>query len=383
MSTTSNSHNLAMDLVESAVLERMRGNGERTLQLYAQALELEMTAIQEFEQSNGQMEPTWSVLHRSAGWMALNSNQFRLAEQIAAGALAGNPHPEIAEELRDLLEEVNAGRHLALRGVSLTSDEIQLSLSGPGVGFGRARTSDLIGRFTDITKLVHRVVEHRGRRPFRERGPRQDVTDRFPTFVSVPRGSSFAATITIGQPTQQLTLPGLLTTNVIVDDFMDVLEMTNNSELSELRERIPNSSYLRNFIGLVRKIAPDGYHIRQVGLTSVSDGKERHLSINTPVTDLPLPPIGVETLLPLSDPEPVLIEGVLLYADAIKDNVVRIVDDFDRDHALEVPEGMMNDIVRPHWNSRVTVTGLRAGGRTTLQDIQPKLSDRLVSHSSG
>ena len=371
MSSPRNAHNLSIDIVELAVIERVRGNQGRTRELYAEALELEIAAIREFELSNGRAEPTWSILHRSAGWMALNSNQFRRAEQIAATALAGEPHPEIAEELRILLEEINSERHLALGGVSLTADEIQLSLAGPGVGFGRARTSDIIGRFGDITRLIHRVVERRGSREFRERGPRQDVTNRFPTFMSVPRGGSFAATITIGQPSSQLSFPGLLTTNVIVDEIMDVMELTNASNLSGLRERIPSSSYLRNFISLVRKIAPDGNRIRQVGLTAVSDGKERHVSIDTPVSELPLPPIGEETLVPVNDPEPVRIEGVLLYADAIKDNMVRIVDDFDRDHALDVPEGMMNDIVRPNWNSRVTVMGMRVGGRTTLQDIQP------------
>lgn len=106
MNNKTNHHERAMDLVESAVLERMRGNPARTEELYAEALELELAAIRELEERDDRSEPTWSVLHRSAGWMALNSNQLRRAEKLAAKALAGDPHPEIAEELRDLLEQV-------------------------------------------------------------------------------------------------------------------------------------------------------------------------------------------------------------------------------------------------------------------------------------
>ena len=108
MKDTKNPHHQAMDLVETAILERSRGNAAKTVRLYAEALELELTAIAELEQYGERVEPTWSVLHRSAGWMAFNSGQPRLAERLACKALAENPHPEVAAELRDLLEQVRA-----------------------------------------------------------------------------------------------------------------------------------------------------------------------------------------------------------------------------------------------------------------------------------
>ena len=100
-------HDQAMDLVENAILERVRGNAESTSDLYAKALKLELDAIGELEKSGQIEEPTWSVLHRGAGWMAFNSGQYRRAEKLACKALAGDPHPEIAEELRDLLEKAS------------------------------------------------------------------------------------------------------------------------------------------------------------------------------------------------------------------------------------------------------------------------------------
>ncbi len=117
--STTNPHNQAMDLVETAILERTRGHEEKAIQLYAEALELELAAIRELDERGDHAEPTWSVLHRSAGWMAFNSNQFRLAEQLACKALASDPHPEIAEELRDLLAETYARMHRKPKGASV------------------------------------------------------------------------------------------------------------------------------------------------------------------------------------------------------------------------------------------------------------------------
>ena len=110
MSTAKELHDQAMDLVETAVLERIRGNTELTVKLYADALELELAAIAVLDEHGQTAEPTWSVLHRGAGWMAFNSNQFRMAEKLACKALAGDPHPEIADELRDILETQTCAR---------------------------------------------------------------------------------------------------------------------------------------------------------------------------------------------------------------------------------------------------------------------------------
>jgi hypothetical protein len=45
-------------------------------------------------------------LHRSAAALALECGVLREAERLIAAALSGDPPNEIAEELRDLLEQV-------------------------------------------------------------------------------------------------------------------------------------------------------------------------------------------------------------------------------------------------------------------------------------
>ena len=49
----------------------------------------ELAAIAELTEP---IEPTHSVLHRSAGWMAYHCGQYRKAEQLAAFAWRRNPH---------------------------------------------------------------------------------------------------------------------------------------------------------------------------------------------------------------------------------------------------------------------------------------------------
>ena len=53
-----------------------------------------------------------SVLHRSAASLALNCEEYRLAEKLLAVGLAGDPPAEIADEMRDLMEQVYSHREL-------------------------------------------------------------------------------------------------------------------------------------------------------------------------------------------------------------------------------------------------------------------------------
>lgn len=53
------------------------------------------------------IEPSRSVLYRSAASMAISCEEYRHAEKLIATALMGNPPEEIAEELRDLLTEAD------------------------------------------------------------------------------------------------------------------------------------------------------------------------------------------------------------------------------------------------------------------------------------
>ncbi len=105
MSTVREYHHIAMDYAAKGLMARMRGDTDDAAAYFEQALENELAAIDNLSMQSGL---GWSVLHRSAATLALDCLDFRLAEKLACKALAGEPHPEIADELRDVLEQALA-----------------------------------------------------------------------------------------------------------------------------------------------------------------------------------------------------------------------------------------------------------------------------------
>jgi len=104
-------HEGAMTLAEAAVVAQMEGDEATASERFQEALELATQAAAKMA-SHVHEEPMRSVLHRSAASLALNCEEYRLAEKLLAVGLAGNPPAEIADEMRDLLEQVYLHREL-------------------------------------------------------------------------------------------------------------------------------------------------------------------------------------------------------------------------------------------------------------------------------
>lgn len=103
-------HQEAMALVDQAVLARQRGDAAQVAAFARAAFEKERAAAN-LVASQFELEPTRSVLHRSAAVLALECHEVREAERLIAQALAGDPPEDIANELRDLLlDEVYSQR---------------------------------------------------------------------------------------------------------------------------------------------------------------------------------------------------------------------------------------------------------------------------------
>ncbi len=372
MNSVNDLHKKAMEFADRGLKKRAHGNAKESRVYFEQALEYELAAIDKLDTTEGL---AWAVLHRSAGTLALDCRDFRQAEKIVATALAQEPHPAIAEELRDLWEQLHFQRHLDLKGITLQEDEIQMSLSGREVGNGFVNVEEIYERISSASKLIYRTVERRQSRPFRERGSvPKAIRENYQTLVSVPRSGSFAVTLRFGKSLQPPS-HRMLETTAIIDEFMDLLRLVNTSRTTEIQQRIPDPAYLRNFFVLARKIAPDGERISQVGFTAIRSGEQRSVGLTIPAAELPsLPP---EMLVPQVEPqqtpsEPVEIRGILRHADAMrKDSSVIQVIDGNENHTVQVPQGMMNDIVRPMWGSHVIIQGVRTSEHIILEDIRP------------
>jgi len=115
------------------------------------------------------------------------------AEKLVCTALSGNPPDDIADELRDLLEQIYFERHLALRGIELQPDEIQMSIAGKEVGYGIASTEAFLQRVENTENLLYRTAERKHKRPYRDRGRRdKSLTESLQLYITVPRGLTLA-----------------------------------------------------------------------------------------------------------------------------------------------------------------------------------------------
>lgn len=132
--SVSDSHNKAMEFAERALMARMQGDTGESTKLFEKALENELEAIRKLE-TEGRIEPTYSVLHRSAGTLALDCNQFQKAEKIIKKALSQNPPQEIAEELHELWSQIPISPFF---GETLDLGASRFPLMPPDVGFETA-----------------------------------------------------------------------------------------------------------------------------------------------------------------------------------------------------------------------------------------------------
>lgn len=366
-----NLHHEAMTLSAQAFCFRIQGNDSDANTYIKQAFEKEREVAISFIE-NYELEPTRSVLFRSAASLAIDCDELREAEKLICFGLSGNPPMEIADELRDLLEQVNWKRHLDVKGVSLTDNAFQMSLTGESVGFGIVQSNQYLSRVKSMESLIYRSEERRRNLPFRKRGASKLKKD-IELYVSVPRAASFAATIQIGS---QLTIPGINLTDSLIQYLFDSLSMFSSLDIEGLKNFIDNDEYFGNFLQLAKSIAPDGKNIKTVGLTSFLNGSENRIIMSIPRNQIET--LDFEDKDELSnycndEYENIVIEGELLVANSLsrdkKFHVIKIRSADSKIYKINVPLAQMNDIVKPLYGEMVTVEGLRKNSAIFLRNI--------------
>ena len=106
-------HREAMEYTDRSFVARRYGSRDKYLHFSKLAYEKEAAAADLMVDED--VEPTRSVLHRSAATLAWRCEMYEEAKRLIYRALAGNPPPDIEYELNDLLGKVK----LALAGLEL------------------------------------------------------------------------------------------------------------------------------------------------------------------------------------------------------------------------------------------------------------------------
>ncbi len=373
-------HRQAMEHSDLAIIARMKGDEQAAVGHVVSAYELEAQAANALL-NDLHAEPTRSVLFRSAATLARDCGRYADAAKLVYRALAGDPPAEIASELQDLLEQVSFQRHLELRGITLSEEEIQMAITGTSVGLGMASTDVFLGRVRSTETLLYRTAERKQNRPYRDKGRRDSqLSQDLELYMSVPRAACFAVTFRVGA-SRQPSLPGLSQSEQVIDELLDCLQLYTSGDESQLKERIAEEAYYRNFVSLARTLQPDGTKVNMVGFTAVRRGETKQVAMTQALRDAPA--LTPKDVLPdedkkkdKQDEDLVQLRGELQIANATKKSSkqsgeIEIVTGGNVRVKVIVPPGMMSDIVKPLWESEVEVTGTRKGKKVHLMQIRP------------
>jgi hypothetical protein len=362
-------HLKAIELADNAFILKFRDNLEAATKQFVAAFQLEkQAALLAQEQSIG--EPTISVLFKSAASLAINANELNEAEKLICLALCGEPPVDIAEELRNILEELYFQRHLKLQGIQLNTTEIQLVIAGRGIGYGMAKTDLVFDKLSTFEKLTLRTAERKLGKPFRAKGDVPKVIKmNFQNYISVPRAASFAFTIRVGAPSEQLKLEGFENSIEIIEELVDNINLLNQGEIEQLKTRIKDETYLKNFIGLSKELAPDGEEVNLVGLTIVKNKEIKDVQFTRLRGDISIHHFKLNEEEEDKDQKIELI-GRLSAADDEKSNI-RLNVENDVKYLITVPDGL-SDIVKKYWGEQVKIKGTKVKHRViNLSDIDP------------
>jgi len=371
MSEVKSLHAEAMEYAELAEVARLNGNRSTFAAHAKKALALERRAANSLRDEY-QAEPTRSILYRSAASLALDCEEFRLAEQLIAAGLSGDPPESIADELRELLDLANFSKHLDVRGLRLANDEFQMSMTGNLVGPGIADSEEFVTRVKATETMIYRTAERSLGRPFRERGRRREsLKSEVELYVSVPRAASFAVSFKVGH-SKQMKLPTMHFGEELVDEVFTCLDLVAHDQEKELQERIREEPYFRNFLALAKQIAPDGDAIKSVGFTARRGKAEKRVVLIGTGEGPKLRRIE-SVRLEMQAGEVQEFRGRLKYADERDQDKQRVqLVSKERSITIYVPEGMMADIVSPYWGREVTVLARLDRKRLVLESIRGK-----------
>ena len=98
-------HIKASLLSQDAFVLAVRGKEAEAIPMYEQAFELEREAALSLLHRED-VEPTRSVLFRSAAALAKNCHRYRDSEKMIGHGLAGNPPDYVAEQMREIYDDI-------------------------------------------------------------------------------------------------------------------------------------------------------------------------------------------------------------------------------------------------------------------------------------
>ncbi len=364
-------HEEAMRLSHLAFVALEEGNEQEALALYSQAYENEKKVALDFLINGAGKEFSKAMVFKSAATLAKKAKLYREAEVMLSFGLTVNAPTPLLDELRNMQDEINFSRHLQLNGLQLDNNEIQFSLVGNSVSFGKIHSKEFLNRFQIMEQITYRTAERFEKMPYRKTGTvSSEIKHLYEPYLSVPVAGSYAVTICLSKPESQLGIFEDTRAQKVIDEILFCIEKINNNDLEAIEDHIQDKEYSKDFIAKAKALAPDGDKIKQVGLTVLRNGKEKTVSYQKIGKEIKVnnKPISSETV-PTNQ---VIIEqkqlvGILQVADG-GNNKIKIVTKNEGTKVVFVPSGL-KDIVKIFFEEEVVINVEWNGKKMTMIDI--------------
>jgi hypothetical protein len=324
---------------------------------YLKAYEYEKQAYILYSSASSD-EPVRSALLISAAQMALKAELFREAEKMTALGLAGDPSDEDAETLRNLSQSVHFLKHISSYNVAINPHELVLSLAGNQVGKDKVKGHELLERIDTISKLAYRTADRLRQKPFNEKGkPTKTEFAEFESYLSVTPSPVFAVNIGFGMAGKG-TFPTLDSQPFLIEDLLSNIALVNQDKITDLQKSIPDEAYRNNFIALTKKLSPDGDRIQNVGLSAKINDKPVAVALSKLRSAYNFDFLNKVKAEDDDTPREVEIIGTLYFADS-KKSKIKLYDEYSgKEYLVEVPKGILSDVVRPFFEEEVKIKGL-------------------------
>ena len=348
-----------MEFADESFVARIEKDRERYLHFTRLALEKEAAAA-DLMVDEEDIEPTRSVLHRSAATLAWRCEEYDVAEKLIYRALAGNPRSDIEWELKDLLGTVN----LAKAGNHLVPGQLLWSLHGNVVGFGKALVTDLTSRAPSIQQLLQISARSALRKARGKVSDKLDALGEVPVFIEGLEAGSCIVKLRLGEPKQE-ALPGFERFDGAIEPFMKNVDLLARGHMDLLEDSIVDGADFSDFITAAASLAPDGEKIKAVKFQAVVDNHPRLVSLDTTQSALkglrqPHKP-DEEKRLEVTEQD-IVKTGVLRVGNALDDEnktLCIVATESEGNWHIEGTEELKDEIVRQFFKRRIVVHGKR------------------------
>ncbi len=349
---------------QDALVQRVSGNEDAYRQLNQMAFSIELNAAMSLVAAD--REPMRSLLFKSAAAMALNAQMFRDAEKMIGYGLAGNPPDSIAEEMRNLFEDIKFHRSIEEAGKSLSRNSLRLSIDGTGVGLGWVESGEFIRRFQALTNMVYRSAQRMLNIATMGRQVPEDILNKYAPYLGAATAGSFKIDIRFMKTDpDQTALFDEMEPSVFLD-VVENLDLINTGQNVTLREKMGDNEFYLNFVQLSKVVAPDGDRIKSVVVTTQGVGAEKTVYMRKPKSDYPRFKKQSESAGIRKGKELVAV-GKLKIADAEANRikVIDVKDGSESTYFINVDAGLV-DIVKLYFDTRVRAY-LRSTGRNQYE----------------